>query len=64
MDRNCGSGGNAVRVHLCSPLNILFETMPIGANDWGRIFGLGLFVFLLVELEKALLTRLGHAEPG
>jgi magnesium-transporting ATPase (P-type) len=46
------------------PLNLLFETMPIGANDWGRILGLGLFVFVLVEIEKALLTRFGHADSG
>jgi magnesium-transporting ATPase (P-type) len=46
------------------PLNLLFETMPIGAPDWARILGLGVFVFVLVEIEKAVLTRLGHADSG
>ena len=38
--------------------------MPIGAPDWARILGLGVFVFVLVEIEKAVLTRLGHADSG
>jgi magnesium-transporting ATPase (P-type) len=39
------------------PLQTLFHTVPLAPADWLRIFTFGLFVFLAVEIEKAILRR-------
>ncbi len=39
-------------------MNTLFGTTPIGLQDWGRILLFGLAVFLIVEVEKAVVRRL------
>ncbi|WP_017925340.1 cation-transporting P-type ATPase [Thioalkalivibrio sp. HL-Eb18] len=41
------------------PLQFLFGTTAIGAEEWLRILVFGLILFALVELEKALLRRRG-----
>ncbi len=41
------------------PLQALFDTAGLGLDAWIRIAGLGLFVFVAVEIEKALLWLLG-----
>jgi magnesium-transporting ATPase (P-type) len=38
-----------------APLQKLFHTVPLAAADWLSIFAFGLFVFLTVEIEKAIL---------
>jgi magnesium-transporting ATPase (P-type) len=37
----------------------LFHTAPIGLEVWLRMVALAMLVFLLVEIEKAVLRRLG-----
>jgi magnesium-transporting ATPase (P-type) len=44
------------------PMQGLFGSTGIGMAEWGRILAVGLAVFLLVEMEKALLRRYGR-EP-
>jgi magnesium-transporting ATPase (P-type) len=39
------------------PMQTLFQTVPLAPADWLRIFTFGLFVFLAVETEKAMLRR-------
>jgi calcium-translocating P-type ATPase len=39
------------------PLHHLFHTVPLSPADWLRIFAFGLFVFLAVEVEKAILRH-------
>jgi len=39
------------------PMQTLFQTTPLAATEWIRIFAFGLFVFLAVEIEKAILRR-------
>lgn len=39
--------------------NIVFQTAPIGWDEWARIFAAGLSVLLLVEIAKLTLRRLG-----
>ncbi|MCP5231109.1 MAG: cation-transporting P-type ATPase [Zoogloeaceae bacterium] len=42
------------------PMQLMFHSRPLGWLDWALIFGAGLILLLLVELEKAVLRRLGH----
>ena len=44
-------------------LQMLFHTAPLDGAAWGRILAFGLFVLLAVELEKALVSRLGRRSP-
>ncbi|ABI56010.1 cation-transporting P-type ATPase [Alkalilimnicola ehrlichii MLHE-1] len=45
-------------------MNTLFGLEPIGMADWGRILAFGLAVFVIVELEKAVLRRLPWVDTG
>jgi magnesium-transporting ATPase (P-type) len=38
-------------------MNTLFDTMPLGVEGWALCIGVGLGVFLLVEIEKAVIRR-------
>ena len=40
-------------------LQKFFHTAPIGLETWGRILALGLAIFVIIEAEKQLFTRLG-----
>ncbi len=40
------------------PMQTLFSTTAIGADDWLRILGFGVVLFVLVETEKAIFRRL------
>jgi hypothetical protein len=40
------------------PMQAVFQTAALDALSWAVILGLGLFKFLAVELEKAVLRRL------
>jgi magnesium-transporting ATPase (P-type) len=42
-------------------LNLWFHSAPIGARDWFLPIGIGAFVFLAVEAEKAVIRRLKPA---
>jgi magnesium-transporting ATPase (P-type) len=42
-------------------LNLWFHSAPIGARDWFLPIGIGAFVFLAVEAEKAFIRRLKPA---
>ena len=46
-----------------APFHVLFGTASIGLADWGRTLVFGVVVFLLVELEKALLRRRIERRP-
>jgi len=35
-------------------MNLLFETVPLNAFEWAQCIGIGLMVFVLVEMDKAL----------
>ena len=39
------------------PLQLLFGTTAVGPEEWARILAFGVFLFLAVELEKAVLRR-------
>jgi magnesium-transporting ATPase (P-type) len=41
-----------------SPFHVLFGTAAIGLGDWGRVLAFGVVVFVLVELEKAVIRLL------
>ena len=38
--------------------NVVFQTAPIGWDEWARIFAAGLSVLLLVEIEKLVMRQL------
>ncbi|MEY6432223.1 cation-transporting P-type ATPase [Thioalkalicoccus limnaeus] len=42
-----------------SPMQTLFQTAPLDAATWGWIFLTGSSVLVLVEIEKAILRRIG-----
>src|SRR5215472_8560020 len=42
-------------------LNLWFHSAPIGARDWFLPIGIGVFIFLAVEAEKAVIRRLKPA---
>jgi hypothetical protein len=46
-------------------MQAVFHTRPIGIDAWSRILSVGVLVFLLVEIEKAVIrgwqTRSGRA---
>jgi magnesium-transporting ATPase (P-type) len=42
-------------------LNLWFHSAPIRARDWFLPIGIGAFIFLAVEVEKAVLRRLKPA---
>lgn len=42
-------------------LNLWFHSAPIGARDWFVPIGIGVFIFLAVEAEKAFIRRLKPA---
>jgi magnesium-transporting ATPase (P-type) len=46
------------------PMQVLFGTADIDAATWGKILAAAAAVFVLVELEKALLRRLMPARQG
>ena len=46
------------------PMQLWFGTEAIGPQDWLFVVSAGLGVFLLVEIEKALVRRFGHAQTG
>ena len=39
-------------------MQVLFDTRDLGLDEWRRILAIGLLVFLLVELEKAIRQRI------
>lgn len=45
-------------------MHTLFGTTPIGPEDWARILLFGLAVFVIVELEKAVVRRLPGRQPA
>ncbi|MCG5539906.1 MULTISPECIES: cation-transporting P-type ATPase [unclassified Halorhodospira] len=45
-------------------MHALFGTTPIGPQDWARILLFGLAVFVIVELEKAVVRRLPARQPA
>lgn len=47
-----------------SPMQALFGTADIDVPTWGKILAVAVAVFVLVELEKALLCRLQPAQQG
>ncbi len=42
------------------PLNVLFQTAPIGVDEWLRILGAGLATLLLVEAQKWIAARVNR----
>ena len=40
-----------------APMQLLFDTRPLGLGDWGMMLLAGLLVFLAVELEKWIVFR-------
>ena len=44
-------------------MNRFFQTAPIGAGAWARIVGIGLAVFFVVEIVKALARRRDRSGP-
>ena len=40
-------------------LQVFFHTAPVSLETWGRILVLGLAIFVIIEVEKQLFTRLG-----
>jgi Ca2+-transporting ATPase len=42
-------------------MNHLFQSAPIGALSWLRILATGMVTYLIVEVEKRLWKRSGHA---
>lgn len=42
-----------------APLQHLFQSVPLGGMSWSIIIGLGLLLFLAIELEKSVWRRFG-----
>lgn len=42
-----------------APMQRLFQTMPLDLAAWGVILGLGILMFLTIELEKSVWRRFG-----
>ncbi|MBV9875666.1 MAG: cation-transporting P-type ATPase [Verrucomicrobia bacterium] len=45
-------------------LNLLFYSAPISARDWFLPIGIGVFIFLAVEAEKAVIRKLNPDRSG
>ena len=43
-------------------MNQAFSTVPLAITDWIYPLGIGLAVFVIVEIEKAIMSRLGIAK--
>ena len=43
-------------------MNRIFGTVPLGLSDWQQPFILGIAVFLIVEVEKAVMRRIDKAK--
>jgi magnesium-transporting ATPase (P-type) len=46
------------------PANLLFGTAPLLPDAWARCLAVGLLVFVLVELEKAVMRLRGRPSPA
>jgi potassium/sodium efflux P-type ATPase len=42
-----------------APMQHLFQTVPLNLSSWGVILGLGVLLFLAIELEKSVWRRFG-----
>ncbi|WP_404364944.1 cation-translocating P-type ATPase [Marinobacter sp.] len=46
------------------PMQFLFESTALTATHWGLVWAAGLLIFLLVEIEKAVVRRWQNRGPG
>lgn len=46
-----------------APLQALFGSTPLGADEWGRVLLAGLFVFVVAECEKWVVKRVRRRPP-
>ena len=44
--------------------NAIFQSAPIGLQEWGMVLSSGLLIFVVVEIEKWIRRRWGSSSPG
>ena len=44
--------------------NAIFQSAPMGLQEWGMVLSSGLLIFVVVEIEKWIRRRWGSSSPG